>query len=138
MKELIQSLKTQLGTIEGIQEVFMHRNAKPTSFPSLLCEWESSNNTFESNTENMRIATFRLFAVVNVAGKSQLTVDEIIIPNLYDKLSAYFDESWNGQTPEGHRVWSVLSLASSEIVTEDRNKLAYLDCVLEIKYLKDN
>ena len=138
MKELIESLKTSLGNIGGIQEVFMYRNANTTKYPALICNWESSSNTFETNEENMRTATFKLYAIVNVAGKSQESIDETVIPKLYDNISAYFDENWNGNTIEGHRTWSVLSLANSSMSIEDKSKLAYLDCVLEIKYLKDN
>jgi len=138
MKELIDKLKTELATIGGFQEVFMYRGAEPKEYPALICNWESSNNSFETNQENMRVATFKIYAIVNVSGKSQQSIDEVVIPKLYDKLSAYFDENWNGNTVEGHRTWSVLSLANSSMAIEDKNKIAYLDCVLEIKYLKDN
>jgi len=138
MKELIEILKTQLNTIEGIQDVYMYRDAQPNRYPSIICNWESSSNTFETNEENMRVATFRIYVLLNVAGKSPEDISEVMIPKLYDNLSAHFDENWNGNTIEGHRTWSVLSQADSGMAIEDKSKLAYLDCILEIKYLKDN
>jgi hypothetical protein len=139
MKELIEILKEKLEAVDGIQQVFMHRNALPTKYPALICVWDATDNTFESVADNMRTATFRIYITVNVAGKSMKDIDEVIIPNAYDNLSGYLDENWNfGTNVEGHRIWSVLSMAQSRISVEDKSTVAYLDCTLRIKYLKDN
>ena len=139
MKDLISSLKTKIGTINGIQQVFMYRNAKPTLYPAIVCNWQNSDNSFETNKENKKKVTFNLYLIVNVAGKSMEAIDETIIPNAFDNIAEYFDENWNfGTNVDGHRVWTTLSLSNSEISVEDKSKLAYLDCVLEIEYLKDN
>ena len=139
MKELISSLKTKLNTINGIQQVFMYRDAKPTQYPAIICNWESLDSSFETTDENKKRAVFNLYIVVNVARKTMQDIDETVIPNAFDLVSAYFDENWNfGTNVDGHRVWTQLSLANSQISVEDKSKLAYLECVLEIDYLKDN
>lgn len=139
MKEIIASLKTKLGTISGIQQVFMYRNANPTQYPAIVCNWESSNNSFETTSDNKKRVTFRLYIIVNVSGQTMEVIDENIIPNAFDKVAEYFDANWNfGTNVDGHRVWTTLSLANSEISVEDKSKIAYLDCVLELDYLADN
>jgi hypothetical protein len=139
MKDLISSLKTRLGTIDGVQQVFMYRDSNPSKYPAIACIWENTDNTFETNLENKKVVTFRIYIMVNVAGKTMQEVDETILPNVYDKVSDYFDENWNfGTSVEGHRVWSTLSMADSRISVEDKSKIAYMDCRLQIKYVKDN
>lgn len=139
MESLIPTLKSNLEEIAGIQEVFMYRNAQPTAYPALICIWERTDNTFETNKENLKTAVFRLYITTNVSGKSMKTVDETIMPKLYDSVSNYIDENWNfGTSVDGHRMWTILSVVNSSIVVEDKNKLAVLECELQLRYLKDN
>lgn len=139
MKEIIDELKTRLQTINGFNEVFLYRDAKPTKYPALICYLDDVDNSFETNQENFVVATFKVAVVINVQGKSAQNVEEVIVPKLYDSLTDYFDENWNfGTTVAGHRIWSRLSMAIPDLTITDKSKVAILDCTLQIKYLKDN
>lgn len=139
MKELIDILKIKLQEIEGIQEVFMYRNPQITKYPAIVCNLDSSDNTFQTTADNKREVQFKVFAIINVAGKTMQEVDEVIIPKTFDNLVNYFDANWNfGTNVEGHRIWSVLSLAQSRLDIQDKSKTAFLDCILNVKYTKNN
>jgi hypothetical protein len=137
MKEIISDLKTKLESITGIQEVIMSRDVEPTKYPAIICNWATSDNSFENTSENRKLITFNLAIVINVAGKKMSEIDEVIIPNAFDLLESYVDENWNFGTIDGHRVRMRLSSSDNGITVEDKSKLAWVDCRLQIEYNKD-
>lgn len=136
---LLDSLEAILETISGIQEVYSYPlQGNPNKYPAIIFYPDTVDNAFETTNENFKIYTFKIFVVINIAGKTVEDVWTGVLPKTIDSVTEKIDESWNMGTVGGHRVWARLSTNQIGMSIEEKSKTATVEMTLQVKTLTDN
>lgn len=136
---LVQKIKTTLNSISAIKEVHTFLEGSPQQYPAILFVNSGYENSFETNSENIKVYLFELMLYINTAGTTYGDIGENILPKTIDKITEAFDEAWDqGTSVDGHRIWWVLDFADRpRLSQEERGATITQPLTLRVKLLKD-
>jgi len=103
---LISKIRTVLEAVTKIKVVYDYPITKITQYPACIFLPSSFENNKETNQENFKTYTFKLYVVI---GTKQTTMDNawsVVMPKTLDAVLQALDEGWDFDTIAGHRVWT--------------------------------
>ena len=137
-EQLITKISTTLASVTKVKDVFSYPKSKLTKFPAVFFKPNGVENSFETNSENMKIYRFLLIVMIGAAQETQENVHAVLAKTV-DAIVAQFDADWDGGTIDGHRVWIKIDSADAwEVSEEEDGLIAYAPLNVEIKLLSSN
>lgn len=134
---LIGKINATLQKVVGsgqLAEFFNYPKTKIDSYPAVYFQPSGFDNTFESESQNMKIYRFMMVVIVNKSGTTTEDIFGTVLPNVVDAIVAQFDADWDQGTIDGGRVWARLDTADPWEFAEDQDGLtAYAPLNLEVK-----
>lgn len=130
-------IKSILESITAVKQVYMWP-ATPTQYPAVICMSENIDNAFETNAENFKTYSFKIWIEVAIAGTTEENVFEQVLPTVSDAVISKFDEAWNGGTIDGHRVWQIISGGREGYVVNEKGKSAFKELTLTVRFATTN
>lgn len=138
-QSIIPAIQSTLESVTAIRDVYAYPlDGNPKEYPSAIFFPDSFDNQYETNTENKKNYTFKVFLVVDLSGTDEQTVFTSILPNVVDDVLAAFDAAWNGGVINGHRVWYTLTNGLWSLSEEQKGKRAYAEMDLRVELLTNN
>lgn len=135
---IIGKIQTTLNSIAKVKEVFLYPAQNLTQFPSVIVLPNSIDNNFETNQDNFKTYTFKLFAVVNANQKNLSDIYSTVMPNLLDAILQQFDNDWDTDAIDGHRSWMRIETGVWTVSEEKQNLQVTAELDLSIKVLTTN
>lgn len=136
---LIPSIKDTIAAVPAVKEVHPYPlPGNPKQYPAVIFFPDSFENSFETVAENRKIYRFKMWVVTDLAGTTEEAAFTSILPNAVDKITAKFDEAWNGGAIDGHRVWYVLDTGFWGLAEENSGKRAFAEMTLTVQLLTTN
>jgi hypothetical protein len=130
---IIQNLITILESIPQIKEVRGPLfDGTLTKFPAIVFQQDNFTNEFDGD-ENHKTFTFQMWLGIPANNKSLEEIGRDLMPKVADIVVKKFDDTWNGGTYQGHRVWHRLSTGLNSLTLDDKNKTAYLQMTLVVR-----
>jgi len=131
---LINQIQTICNSIPAVKEVFSYPlEGSPSKYPAIVFYPDNTNNTISDTTSNFKNYNFKIFVLVALSGTNTKNIFNTIMPNVCDKIFQKFDETWNGGTVDGYRVWKTLNTAQWGITVAEKSRTAFVEFNLEIK-----
>lgn len=106
---LISKIQTILEGMSKVKKIYSYPATKIEGYPAVLFFMDGIDNTFESTGTNFKEYRFKLFLVIGANQQNLSDVYERIMPNAIDQFLDEFDDGWNFQTIDNHRVWQRIS-----------------------------
>ncbi len=135
---IIANIKTVLSGVSEIKEVKAHGFSRVTKYPAVVFLPDGFDNSFNGNKENFEVHTFKLWVIVGVTNTTLDNIYEKVLPKAVDAIKEKMNESWNGGTIDGHRVWYSLQRGRFGMTEEDKGMEAWAELNLSIKLLTNN
>jgi hypothetical protein len=138
---LTQAILAVLNNVSEIKLVLPYPPGDEYSFdtyPAVIVLQDSFDNAFETNVENAKDYTFRMWIVIGCGGDTVENVWTVALPKAIDAVVAAFDAAWNGGTIDGHRIRYLISNGASSMVVAGDGREAVAELALSIKVLTTN
>ena len=135
---LISNIKTLLQTVTEIKEVKAHGYSRLTKYPAVVFIPESFENSYQSTEENFETHKFKIWVIVGVSETTLDNAFETVLPKAVDAIKEKINDSWDGGTIDGHRVWYTLDSGNFGLSEEDKGLQAWAELSLTIKLTTNN
>jgi hypothetical protein len=135
-KELIKKVKDTFESIEGIRLVFTKpREGAIKEYPAVEIAPSGSQNTFETQSENMRTVTFDIFAEISAENIDSDLLYNDVLPSFIDSIYEKFNTDWQDNI-DGHMIWWVLNDSKWQITEEEKGRVASVPMTLTVRFLE--
>lgn len=135
---IFAKIGTTLGNVSLVKDSF-YVPKKKTAYPAVFYKPSGATNTFETQTENMKIYRFLMIVMVGAGGTTAANAFGTVLPRAVDAIIAQFDEEWNQGVVDGHRMTAKVDSADAwEMSQEEDGLIAYAPLNLEVRVLTNN
>lgn len=136
-KTIIQQIHTILKGIKSIKSVYPYPlKGIARSYPAVVFFPYASENMYDSNKENLKTFTFKMYVEVSLSGTTEEAVFTDILPNAVDEIVQAFDSSWS-KTIGSHRAWLLINGGLWGLTVENNSKVAWVELNLVYKVSND-
>ena len=125
--------------VAEVQEVFSAPKTDISAYPAVYFQPAGFTNSFESESENMKVYKFLALVIVGAEGTTKEHIFNTVLPETVDAIVAKFDSDWDMGTIEGHRSWVKIDSADAWEASEEQDGVVcYAPLNIEIKLLTTN
>lgn len=136
---LITKIEATLAGITKVKDYFSVPKGSLTKFPAVFFKPSGLTNTFETNSENMKVYRFMMIVLIGCNNETQENIFGTVLPKTVDDIIKAFDSEWDGGSIDGHRVTIKIDSADEwQIADEKEGLMAYAPLNLEVKLLSNN
>lgn len=136
--DINSKIQSILEGVPKIKSIYPYPATKIDSYPAAIYFPSSLENSFESTAENLKTYNYKVWIVVNAGNKPVNEVFATVMPNVMDAVLQAFDDGWNFDTINGHRVWGEIETGSWEVSEEQAGVEIAGEINLSVKTLTNN
>lgn len=135
---LITQIDTILKGISNVAKVYAHPQTKLEAYPAVIFYPSSFENSFNSNSDNLKIYKFKMFVVCASKQTNMAFLFKQVLANTIDAILAEFDEKWSMTSIDGHRCWIKIDSGDWGADEKQDGSEAYAEMNIEVKVLTNN
>ena len=116
----IQSIKTTLGKVGSVREIYGYPVTKVDNYPAVVFVPDSTENQYSSTAANMETVRFRMWIIVGTENINDEIIFETLLPQVTDDVIKQFNTDWDGGDINGGRVWSIIESGTWAVSSNQR------------------